>query len=80
MGTGGVVSSPVNTTVHVLVFPLPSFAVTVTVCVVPSPELNIAPKTGFWVQLNVVEQLSVALAPSVRLGTINLQEEFRAIV
>ena len=43
LATGGVVSSPVNTTVHVEEFPLPSFTVTVMVCVVPSPDASNVP-------------------------------------
>ncbi len=44
---GEELSSPVKTTVHVALFPFPSFVVTVTVCVVPSPDANKLPIVGF---------------------------------
>src|SRR4030042_1442039 len=44
--TGSLSSSPVSTTVHVLVLPFPSSAVMVMLCVVPSPEAMVVPVTG----------------------------------
>ena len=47
--TGSVSSSPVNTTVQVVVLPLPSSAVMVMLCVVPSPDAISVPAIGDWV-------------------------------
>ena len=43
IGVGGVASSPVNNTEQDDEFPFPSYAVTVIVCVVPSPDANNVP-------------------------------------
>src|SRR5512136_548151 len=68
--TGLVSSSPVSTTVQVLVLPLPSSAVMVTLWVVPSPEAIVVPAIGFCVIVTLPVQLSVAAASPTRLGTV----------
>ena len=60
VGTGGVVSSPVSTTVQVDVFPLPSSAVRVTVSTSLWPfkaveEAGLCDTVGLPVQLSLTE-------------------------
>ena len=76
MITGSVSSSPVNTTVQVVVLPLPSSAVMVMLCVVPSPDAISVPANGDWVISTEASQLSVATASATRLGTVIWQLPF----
>ncbi|MBA7548697.1 hypothetical protein ES705_41163 [subsurface metagenome] len=73
--TGSVSSSPVNTTMHVVVLPLLSSTVIVILCVAPSPEARFAPASGSWVIVSAPApvQLSVATTSGVRSGTISSQ-------
>ena len=57
--------------------PLPSSAVMVILCVVPSPDAISAPAIGDWVISTEASQLSVATASATRLGTVIWQVPFR---
>ena len=70
MITGSVSSSPVSSTVQVVVLPLPSSAVMVMLCVVPSPDAIVVPAIGDCVISTEASQLSVAAASATRLGTV----------
>ena len=80
MITGSVSSSPVSTTVQVVVLPLPSSAVMVMLCVVPSPEAMVAPAIGDCVISTEASQLSVATASATRSGTVIWQVAFSGSV
>ena len=77
MITGLVSSSPVSTTVQVVVLPLPSSAVMVMLWVVPSPEAISVPATGDCVISTEASQLSVAAASATRSGTVIWQVAFK---
>ena len=72
VAVGAVTSSPVSTTVQVEVLPLPSFAVTTIVCVMPSPEARAVPAVGDCDSVGTV-QLSVAVEPSTTFVTMSWQ-------
>ena len=76
MITGSVSSSPVSSTVQVVVLPLPSSAVMVMLCVVPSPEAMLVPAIGDCVISTDASQLSVAAASATRSGTVIWQVAF----
>ena len=75
-------SSPVNTTVQAEVLPLPSFAVTVIVCWLPSPDGTSEPASGLCVSVMEPEpvQLSVAVVPSTTFVTTSWQLAFNTMV
>ena len=56
--------------------PLPSSAVMVILCVVPSPDAISVPANGDWVISTEASQLSVATASATRLGTVIWQLPF----
>ena len=70
MIVGSESSSPVRVTKQVVVLPLPSSAVRVILCVVPSPDASSAPASGDWVIVTVASQLSVAAAYATKFGTV----------
>ena len=74
--TGLVLSSPVSSTVQMVVLPLPSSAVMVMLCVVPSPDAMFAPAIGDCVISTDASQLSVAAASATRSGTVIWQVAF----